>query len=64
MKIKCDHCRKQIGLTVQRYWRMRFCSADCIRGYQDRLDEITLGKVLRLEIQLGGSVDNALKEAA
>jgi hypothetical protein len=43
---------------------MRFCSADCVKAYQHRLDEVTLGKVRRLEIQLGGSADNVRKEAA
>jgi hypothetical protein len=43
---------------------MRFCSSGCLKAYQDRLDEVTLGKVRCLEIQLSGSADNALKEAA
>lgn len=64
MTIKCDHCRKQIGLTVQRYWRMQFCSADCVKAYQHRLDEVTIGKVRCLERQLSAPVNDTLQEAA
>jgi hypothetical protein len=32
---------------------MRFCSADCVAAYQHRLDEGTVGKIRRLESQLG-----------
>lgn len=64
MTIKCDHCRRPLGLNVHRYWRMLFCSADCVKAYQRRLDEVTLGKVRRLEIQVGNSAANVRREAA
>ena len=64
MTIKCDHCRKPLFLNVRCYWRMRFCSADCVKSYQHRLNEVTLGKVRYLEIQLGATAGNVRKEAA
>jgi hypothetical protein len=64
MTNKCDHCRRSLGLNAYRYWRMRFCSADCVKAYRQRLDEVTLGKVHCLEIQVGGSSGNFRKEAA
>jgi hypothetical protein len=42
---RCDHCRKLLGVIVHRYWRMRFCSADCVIAYQRRLDEETKAKI-------------------
>src|SRR5215469_14135549 len=33
----CDHCRGELGLDVQRYWHMQFCSSACIAAYQQRL---------------------------
>src|SRR5947207_751299 len=46
--LRCDHCRGQLGVTVQRYWRMRFCSTACISEYQQRLSTETQLKVLTL----------------
>ena len=64
MTTKCDHCRRLLGLNVHRYWRMLFCSADCVKAYQRRLDKVTLGKVRRLEIQVGDLAANVRREAA
>jgi hypothetical protein len=47
--MRCDHCRKSFGLVIHRYWRMRFCSADCWAAYQNRLDEDTKTKIRRLD---------------
>jgi hypothetical protein len=47
--IRCDHCRKPLGLMVHRYWRMRFCSAACLRAYQSRLNELTMIKIAHLD---------------
>jgi hypothetical protein len=46
--IRCDHCRKSLGLIIHRYWRMRFCSAKCLSAYQHRLDEAIKAKMKRL----------------
>lgn len=46
--IRCDHCRKTLGLIIHRYWRMRFCSAKCLDAYQRRLEEVTKAKIKRL----------------
>ena len=54
MTVKCDFCRGALGLNAQRYWRMQFCSTDCVGSYQRRLDEATIHKVSRLEGKLGG----------
>ena len=53
MTIKCDYCRGSLGLNAHRYWRMRYCSAACVAAYQRRLNEGTVGKIRRLESQLG-----------
>ena len=37
--IRCDHCRKPFGLVLHRYFRMRFCSSDCLKAYQQRLGQ-------------------------
>ena len=42
---RCDHCRKSLGLIVKYYWRMQFCSAECVKAYQCRLEEGTLAKI-------------------
>ena len=47
--IRCDHCRKPFGLVVHRYFRMRFCSPDCLKAYQQRLDKLTRVKIERLD---------------
>ncbi len=49
MTLRCDHCRGKLGLIVQRYWHMRFCSAACKEAYQHRLDEDTKTKIRRLD---------------
>jgi len=48
--LRCDHCRKELGLPVHRYWRMRFCSSACMTAYQQRLGEITKMKIRRLDL--------------
>jgi hypothetical protein len=45
----CDHCRRSFGLIIHRYWRMRFCSADCLTAYQRRLDQETIAKIRWLD---------------
>jgi hypothetical protein len=47
-RLSCDHCRGQLGITVQRYWRMRFCSPACMSEYQQRLSTETQLKILIL----------------
>jgi len=42
---RCDHCRKSFGLILHRYYRMRFCSDDCLRAYQRRLDDLTMTRI-------------------
>jgi hypothetical protein len=48
--MRCDHCRKSFGLILHRYFRMRFCSADCLAAYQDRLSDLTMVKIRCLEL--------------
>jgi hypothetical protein len=48
--MRCDHCRKSFGLILHRYFRMRFCSADCLNAYQRRLDGLTMVKIRSLEL--------------
>jgi hypothetical protein len=48
MTLRCDHCRRPLGLMVRRYWRMRFCSAGCVHAYQQRLQDGTKDKIARL----------------
>jgi hypothetical protein len=48
--IRCDHCRKPFGRVVRRYFRMRFCSPDCLKAYQQRLDKLTRVKIERLNL--------------
>jgi hypothetical protein len=47
--VRCDHCRKPFGLVLHRYFRMRFCSRDCLKAYQQRLDKLTRVKIERLD---------------
>jgi hypothetical protein len=49
MTLRCDHCRKELGLITRRYWRMRFCSEACASAYQRRLDRSTRDKIGRLD---------------
>jgi len=46
--IRCDHCRKSLGLIIHRYWRMRFCTVKCPDAYQCRLEGVTKAKIKRL----------------
>ena len=55
MTTKCDYCRGLLGLNAHRYWRMRYCSVECVTAYQRRLDEGTVGKIRCLESWLGDS---------
>ena len=48
--MRCDHCRKSFGLILHRYFRMRFCSAECLSAYQRRLDGLTMIKIRSLEL--------------
>jgi hypothetical protein len=48
--IRCDHCRGPFGLVVHRYFRMRFCSSNCLKTYQRRLDKLTRVKIERLDL--------------
>jgi hypothetical protein len=48
--LRCDHCRRELGLNVQHYWRMRFCSSACMAVYQQRLTKETKEKIRRLDI--------------
>jgi len=41
---------KSFGLILHRYFRMRFCSADCLSAYQRRLDGLTMIKIRTLEL--------------
>lgn len=50
-RMRCDHCRKSFGLILHRYFRMRFCSADCLSAYQDRLSDLTMVKIRCLELE-------------
>ena len=43
-------CRKPFGLVLHRYFRMRFCSPDCLKAYQQRLDTLTRTKIERLNL--------------
>jgi hypothetical protein len=48
MRVRCDHCRRPLGLIVRRYWHMRFCSAGCMQAYQQRLQDDTKEKIAKL----------------
>jgi hypothetical protein len=56
MTIKCDYCRGSLGPNVRRYWRMRFCSAECVAAYQPRLDKGTAKKIYCLDTQVDSGV--------
>lgn len=53
MKVRCDHCRRRLGLLVHRYWHMRFCSAACLQDYQQRLHDETRAKIVWLDSDAG-----------
>ena len=48
---RCDYCRKSFGLILHRYYRMRFCSADCLKAYQGRLDDLTMSRIQRVDLR-------------
>jgi len=48
MTVRCDHCRRPLGIMVRRYWHMRFCSAACVRAYQRRLHDNTKQKIAKI----------------
>ena len=48
---RCDYCRKSFGLILHRYYRMRFCSADCLKAYQGRLDDQTMARIQHIEVR-------------
>jgi hypothetical protein len=48
--LRCDHCREELALDVQRYWHMQFCSSACMTAYQQRLAPETKIKICRLDI--------------
>jgi len=48
--VRCDHCRTEVGLSVHRYWRMRFCSLTCMTAYQKRLTQETKAKIRHLDV--------------
>jgi hypothetical protein len=53
MTVRCDHCRRSLGLIVRRYWHMRFCSAGCMQAYQQRLQDDTKEKIAKLRTSDG-----------
>jgi hypothetical protein len=55
MTLRCDHCRRPLGLVVRRYWHMRFCSAGCTRAYQRRLRDDTKQKIVKIVEPEGGA---------
>jgi hypothetical protein len=46
--VRCDHCRRPLGVIVRRYWHMRFCSAACVQAYQRRLGDDTKQKIAKI----------------
>jgi hypothetical protein len=48
--LRCDHCRADLGFRVQYYWRMRFCSANCVGAYQKRLSAAAQEKIAKLDV--------------
>jgi hypothetical protein len=48
--LRCDHCREELALDVQRYWHMQFCSSACMAAYRQRLAPETKIKICRLDI--------------
>jgi hypothetical protein len=53
--IKCDHCRRDLGHTIHRYWQMRFCSPACVEAYRGRLDDGTRTKIQQLDFAAAGN---------
>jgi hypothetical protein len=48
--LRCDHCREELGLDIQRYCHMQFCCPACMAAYQQRLAPETKIKICRLDI--------------
>ena len=48
--LRCDHCRGELGLDVDRYRKMQFCSSACMTAYQRRLAPETIIKICRLDV--------------
>jgi hypothetical protein len=48
MTVRCDHCRRPLGIMVRRYWHMGFCSAACVEAYQHRLHDTTKQKIAKI----------------
>ena len=53
--MKCDHCRRELGHKIHRYWQMRFCSTACVDAYRRRLDDDTKLKISRLDVIAAGT---------
>jgi hypothetical protein len=47
---QCDYCQRSFGLILHRYFRMRFCTAGCLRAYQQRLDALTTTEARRFDL--------------
>jgi hypothetical protein len=47
--MRCDHCRRELGRHIHRYWRMRFCSSACVDDYRHQLDHETILKIRELD---------------
>jgi hypothetical protein len=45
MTLRCDHCRGDLGMCVERYCQMRFCSPACTAAYRERLADGTKIKI-------------------
>ena len=56
---RCDHCRAALSSRVHDYWRMHFCSENCVAAYQERLSADTRQKILQLDVNR-----NSLKMAS
>jgi hypothetical protein len=50
--LRCDHCRREFGASIERYWHMQFCSSACMTAYQQRLAPETKSKIYRLVTSL------------
>jgi hypothetical protein len=46
---RCDHCGGNLGLIVDRYYRMRFCCKAHTSAYKQRLTMETRAKIRQLE---------------
>jgi len=48
--LRCDHCRGEFSVSIERYWHTQFCSSTCMTAYQQRLEPETKLKIYRLDI--------------